>query len=400
MPDDWIQYLLEHEHDDPIKILLSKKGIFGYSAEFIANQIDCRKRAKEKLPTWYANPEITYPHKYNLEQCSSEIAAKFKSDFIVSTSGLLRFTGNDGSRSLEALIDLTGGFGVDSFFFSKVFKNVIHVEPNENLGRLAKENHERLDARNIEYINQTAEKFLNDFSGQADWIYIDPSRKAQGKKLVRLSDCEPDVTRLLPSIWAKTGQILIKTAPLLDIKEGLRQLPNAAHVVVVSVNNDCKEVLFHLQKDFAGEPEIVCVNVQSEKEERFIFRLTEEVNTTSTFSEPKEFLYEPNASLLKAGAFKKIGQAFNLSKLAVNTHVYTSNKKLIDFPGRVFKIVGDISGQVKLLPDNKVNIISRNHPLSPDDIKKKYKLKDGSDRYVLAFSGEKKKYILVAERVK
>jgi hypothetical protein len=389
MPDDWIQYLLEHEHDDPIKILLSKKGIFGYSAEFIANQIDCRKRAKEKLPTWYANPEIIYPHKYNLEQCSSEIAADFKGKFI-----------NEVGGARSTLVDLTGGFGVDSFFFSKIFKNVIHVEPNENLCRLAKENHERLGARNIEYINQTAEKFLNDFSGQADWNYIDPSRKAQGKKLVKLSDCEPDVTRLLPSIWAKTGQILIKAAPLLDIKEGLRQLHETAHVIVISVNNDCKEVLFHLQKDFVGVPEIVCVNVQTQQEERFTFKLNEEANATSTFSEPQEFLYEPNASILKAGAFKKFGQAFDLSKLAVNTHVYTSDKKLIDFPGRVFKIVGDISAQAKLLPDNKANIISRNHPLSPDEIKKKYKLKDGGERYVLAFSGEKKKYILVAERVK
>jgi hypothetical protein len=400
MPDDWIQYLLEHEHDDPIKILLSKKGIHGYSAEFIANQIDCRKRAKEKLPTWYTNPEITYPHKYNLEQCSSEVTAKFKSDFIASTLGLLRSARNDGSRSLETLTDLTGGFGVDSFFFSKIFKNVHHVEPNENICRLAKENHERLDARNIEYANQTAEQFLNDFSRRADWIYIDPSRKAEGKKLVRLSDCEPDVTQLLPSVLAKTSEILIKAAPLLDIKEGLRQLLNTAHVLVVSVNNDCKEVLFHLQKDFVGEPEIVCVNIQSNGEEQFTFKLNEEADTTSTFSEPKEFLYEPNASVLKAGAFKKIGQAFGLSKLAVSTHIYTSDKKLIDFPGRVFKIMGDISAQAKLLPNNKANVISRNHPLSPDGIKKKYKLKDGGELYVLAFSGEKKKYILVAERLK
>ena len=389
MPDEWIQYLLEHEHDDPIKILLSKKEIHGYSAEFIANQIDCRKRAKDKLPTWYANPQIVYPHKYNIEQCSSETTAKFKGDFISKVS-----------NSNSSLIDLTGGFGVDSFFLAKNFKKIVHVEPNENLCHLAQENHERLGRRNIEYSNQTAEKFLNDFLGQVDCIYIDPSRKAQGKKLVKLSDCEPDVTWLLPSVWTKTDQILIKTAPLLDLKEGLRQLPNTAHVLVVSVNNDCKEVLFHLQRDFIEEPKIICVNIQSQQEECFEFLLSEEANAASTFSEPKAFLYEAHASILKAGAFKKLGQEFGLSKLAVNTHLYTSDKKLTEFPGRVFKILGDLSAQTTLLPNNKANVISRNHPLSPDEIKKKYKLKDGGERYVLAFSGEKKKYLLVAERIK
>jgi hypothetical protein len=388
MPDEWIQYLLEHEHDDPIKILLSKKSIHGYPAEFIANQLDCRKRAKEKLPSWYANPEIVYPPKQNLEQCSSETSAKIKSDFVYAF------------KSNETLIDLTGGFGVDSFFFSNIFKKVIHVEPAETLCQLAKENHERLGARNIEYVNQSAEKFLNDSPGRGDWIYIDPSRKSEGKKLVRLTDCSPDVTQLLPSMWAKSSRILVKTAPLLDIKEGLKQLPNTANVLVVSIHNDCKEVLFHLQEDFHDEPEIHCINIQSSTPESFVFRFGDELEIRSALGDPQKFIYEPNASILKAGAFKKIGQAFGLSKLAVNTHLYTSKEKIEQFPGRVFKILGDISAQAQLLPEAKVNIISRNHPLSPDEIKKKYKLKDGGDRYVLALSGEKKKYLLVADRLK
>jgi hypothetical protein len=388
MANDLVQFLLEHEHDDPIKILLSKKSIHGYPAEFIANQLDCRKRAKEKLPSWYANPEIVYPYKQNLEQCSSEITGKLKSDFIKA------------QKSNGILVDLTGGFGVDTYFFSTVFKKIIHVEPDGKLCELAHENHQRLGTSNIEYSNQTAEDFLKTLSAQVDWIYLDPSRKAQGKKMVRLSDCEPDVTQLLPLIWAKTDQILIKAAPLLDIKEGIKQLPGTRGVRVVSVNNECKEVLFHLQQGFIGEPDIECINIQSGGEERFAFRFSDEMEVASTFSESLDFIYEPNASILKAGAFKKIGKDFGLNKLAVNTHLYTSRDHINHFPGRVFKVLGDLSKQTILLPDGKANIISRNHPLSPEDIKKKYKLKDGGNKYVLAFSGEKKKYLLVADRLK
>jgi hypothetical protein len=388
MADDIVRFLLEHEHDDPVKILLGGKSFHGYTADFIATQLDCRKRAKEKLPSWYANPEIVYPHKQNLEQCSSEITAKFKAGFVCRL------------KSRETLVDLTGGFGVDSYFFSQVFKKVIHVEPNESLCELAKDNHHRLGASSIEYSTQTAEDFLHAFASQADWIYLDPSRKSQGKKVVKLSDCEPDVTQLLPLLWAKTGQILIKTAPLLDIKEGLKQLPGTHTVLVVSVNNECKEVLFHLQKGYGAEPSITCINIQSGIEERFVFLFHDESEVSSTFNEPLDFIYEPNASILKAGAFKKIGKDFGLSKLAVNTHLYTSKDQCTNFPGRVFKTLGDLSQQATLLPDGKANIISRNHPLSPDNIKKKYKLKDGGNRYVLACAGEKKKYLLVADRLK
>lgn len=388
MSTELIQYLLEHEHDDPIKILLNRKTIAGYPPEFVANQLNCRKRAKEKLPTWYANLAVTYPPKQNLEQCSSEITAKVKCNFIQSIA-----------QQKSTLIDLTGGFGVDSFFFSKIFEKVVHVEPNENLCRLAKENHAQLRANNIEHVNQTAEKFLEYWSDQADWVFIDPSRKTEGKKLVKLSDCEPDVTQLLPSLWAKTNQILIKAAPLLDIKEGLRQLANTAHVLVVSVSNDCKEALFHLQKDFVGEPEVHCINLQSNSEQLFAFRIGEEAVAQSNFKEPQAFLYEPNASILKAGAFKKIGAAFGLFKLAANTHLYTSENKVEHFPGRVFRALGEITAQAQLLPDGKANVISRNHPLSPEDIKKKYHLRDGGERYVMACSTEKKKYLLIAERM-
>lgn len=383
-----IQFIQQHEHDDPAQLVLKHKEILGYPAAFVANQLDCRKRAKEKLPTWYANPHIEYPPKQNLEQCSSEATAEYKRTLLKS-------------QIHDSLIgiDLTGGFGVDTFFLSTLSNNVIHVEPNQQLSILARNNHAQLGLKNITYNTQTAEEFLQGFTGAADWIYLDPSRKADGRKVFRLSDCEPNVVELLPTLWSKTNTILIKAAPLLDIKEGLNQLPNTAQVHVVSVRNECREVLFLLQKNYVNEPEITAVNL-STNDAPFIFSLQQEAEAEVFFSEPQEFLYEPNTSILKAGVFKHVAERFGLSKLAIHTHVYTHETFMPQFPGRVFRLLGDLSEQASLLPDHKANVIVRNHPLTPDAIKKKFKLKDGGERYVLAFSGTQKKYLLVAERLK
>jgi 16S rRNA G966 N2-methylase RsmD len=387
MSPELVQFIQQHEHDDPAQLVLKHKEILGYPAAFVANQLDCRKRAKEKLPSWYANPHIEYPLKQNLEQCSSEATAEYKRTLLKS-------------HTHDSLIgiDLTGGFGVDAFFLSRLGGNIIHVEPNENLSALARFNHEQLDTRNILHHTQRAEDFLQHFTREADWIYIDPSRKAEGKKVFRLSDCEPNVVELLPTLWSKTNTILIKAAPLLDIKEGLKQLPNTAQVHVVSVRNECREVLFLLRKNYVHEPEIKAIDL-STNDAPFVFSMQQEAEAKTLYAEPQEFLYEPNASILKAGAFKQVAVRFGLSKLAIHTHVYTHSDLVPQFPGRVFKVLGDVSAKELLLPDHKANVIVRNHPLTPDAIKKKYKLKDGGERYVLAFSGTQKKYLIVAERL-
>jgi 16S rRNA G966 N2-methylase RsmD len=387
-----IQFILDHEHDDIGKLLLKHKEILGFPASFVADQINGRKRAKEKLPTWYAHPSIIYPPQQNLEQCSSEITASFKCDFIVRAS-------SKGHIRNEALIDLTGGFGIDTFCFSRIFNRVVHVEPDDKLSHMAEENFKALGVTNVVCTQQTATDFLATLHEQADWIYLDPSRKSNGKKLVKLSDCQPDVIQLLHALWSKTNQILIKASPLIDIKEGIRQLSQTAHVLIVSVNNECKEVLFHLRKDFTEEPTIEAINIQDNKQDSFSFRFSTEENVSSNFSTPLNFLYEPNVSILKGGAFKTIGVEFGLKKIALNTHFYTSEKPVDKFPGRIFSVLGDISEHSVLLPTRCANVISRNHPLTPEEIKKKFKLKDGGDRYVLAFSGEQKKYILIAERI-
>jgi hypothetical protein len=217
-----------------------------------------------------------------------------------------------------------------------------------------------------------------------------------GQKVFKLSDCVPDVVSLLPDLFKKANNILIKTSPLLDLKEGIKQLLHTKKVYVVSVDNECKEVLFLLSAAFYGEPKIICVNLP-DLTKTLNFNFKEEDNTTVTFDDPQHFIYEPNASILKAGAFKTIAARMGLKKIATHTHLYTGDW-IDNFPGRVFKNVDALDNPRTQVPSGKANIISRNHPLSPDQIKKKFKLKDGGDQYLLAFSGMKKKFILLADR--
>lgn len=391
LPPELISFILEHEHDDLTKLLLKQKEIAGFAPSFVADQINGRRRAKDKLPLWYANPSIVYPPQQNLEQCSSEITAKFKSDFIKKENSKARF---------NSIADLTGGFGVDSFILSKLFSNVIFVEPDPMLLDLAYESHRILNAPNMEYLTMGAEDFTQKANEKFDWIYMDPSRKGGGKKIITLSDSNPDVVQLLPKLFELSDNILIKASPLLDLKLGIKQLPCAKQVVVLAVDNECKEVLFHLDKHWKEEANIQCINLNKSGDQYFDFKFSKEESCVVRFSEPLNFIYEPNASILKAGAFKSIVKEEGLFKISMNTHFYTSNQMDENFPGRIFKIIGDIKDRSAILKSGQANIISKNHPLHPEAIKKKFKLKDGGEKYVLAFSGTDKKFIVMANRLK
>jgi 16S rRNA G966 N2-methylase RsmD len=394
MTEEIRNFIMRHERDDIPSLLLKYKTILDYPATFVANQINGRRSAKEKLPTWYENTGIVYPPQASLEQCSSEATAKFKCDVIN------RANGEGNRRVAQTIADLTGGFGVDSFFFSQIFKRVYHVEPNQELLQLAKESHEQLGVKNIIHVQSTAEQFLAQTNQKLDWVYLDPSRKSNGKKVFRLTESHPNVVKLLTEIFFRTENILVKTSPLLDLKEGIRQLSQTKSIHVVSVGNECKEILIHLTMTHTDDPDIYCVNLTDKIQVPFWFRFLEEAETESTFSEPLDFIYEPNSSILKAGAFKKIGKAYGLSKISVNTHFYTSSKCQPDFPGRIFKVISPFVPTERAVQARPYfNIVSRNHPLRADEIKKKFKLMDGGENYLLAFSGRQKKYMLVAERI-
>ncbi len=385
-------FIYLYEQLDENKLILSQRELNSVPTTLIAHQITGRRKAKYKLPTWYATPQIVYPTSLNLEQSSSEATAEYKRQF------LLRHI----SKRVKA-IDLTGGFGIDTFFFSKIFDHVDYIERNKELLAIAQHNHQQLDATNISYHACDAEEMISE-STHWDFIYIDPSRRdEQSKKLVRLADTQPNVVELLTALLEKTDYILIKTSPLLDIQAALRELKFVKTVTVLSVDNECKELLFFTNKNSGPPPTIEAVNIVSASQHQlFEFKLEEEANAIVSFSDPLTFIYEPNASILKAGAFKSIAQKFSLTKLSKSTHLYTSSHLFENFPGRSFKVIKlqPNESDFAAIPHRQINVTTRNYPLSPEEIKKKYKLKDGGEQFLIGCSGVNKKFLVLAELIK
>jgi hypothetical protein len=257
----------------------------------------------------------------------------------------------------------------------------------------------------LEYHSATAEEFLKATNETFDFIYADPSRRTAGKKKVHaLEDAQPDIIKLKTEIFNRTTVLVVKASPLLDIQAGMAQLSCVKRVFVISVSNECKELLFFCEKGFSGISAIEAVNIASGPAgESFEFSLPEEREHIISFSNPLAYLYEPNASILKAGAFKSVAARFNLRKIAVNTHLYTSERLVETFPGRKFFIEAlakpDAGDLKKFFPGGKANVTTRNYPLSPEALKKKTMLKDGGEKFLIGFSGEKKKFLAVARRL-
>jgi hypothetical protein len=383
-------YIFAHKSDDEKKLLLQRSEILGLPASLIAQQIAIRRKAEDKLPLFYKTKGVLYPPSLQWEQCSSEAAAAFKADKIAVV----------GNSKIK-IADLTGGFGIDSLFFSKRAELLDYVEPNTELLNIARHNHKLFGCENIHYHQGTADEFLNKCKTSYDLVYLDPSRRnVKSQKIFKLSDCQPTIKEILPGLFDVSEFVLVKTSPLLDIQQGLLELSSVAKIMVVSVNNECKELLFLMQKGFAGEPPIEAFNLDTlgNVKHFFVFTMNEEKRTDPEYSEPETYLYEPNASILKAGAFKTIAKRFDLRKLHNNTHLYTSARFKENFPGRIFEI-HQPEFKWKDYKEKKANVITRNYPLKAEELKKKLKLTDGGEKYVIGFSSKKKKHVVLATRL-
>jgi hypothetical protein len=313
------------------------------------------------------------------------------------------------STKLKRVVDLTGGLGVDSFFIGQACDQLDYVESNNGLSEIARHNHEILGATRIRHHAMTAEAFMKSSGQRFDFAFIDPSRRAGTKKVFRLAECQPDIVRLLPSIFESADRVLLKASPLLDLHQGLNELKTVDKIFVVAVDHECREVLFLCSKEGVPEPPVTGVNLSSHFSgsdagmEEFTFTFAEEKTARSVFSDPLTYLYEPHSWILKAGAFKTIGHRYGLSKLQVNTHLYTSDQLVNSFPGRIFRIENRKPDTARLkadLPEGKANVFVRNYPLLPEQLKKKLKIQDGGEKYLIGFSGAKEKFLVVATRVK
>ena len=297
-------------------------------------------------------------------------------------------------------MDLTGGTGIDTFYLSKSFQNTIYVEQNEALCELAKHNFSALSA-SIQVENCLSEELLEKQTVPIDWFYIDPARRDEhNKKVFRIDDCTPNILDIQEKILGKSKGLLVKFAPLLDIAEITRNLSSISEIHVISVNNECKELLIKMIGGYSGDISMHTINLQSNgQSQKFSYSLLNESLSDVSFSLPKRYLYEPNSSVLKAGAFKLVANQYNLDKLHVNSHLYTSEEKMAGFAGRVFEIIG-IEALKKqslspYLPDGKANITTRNFPLTVNQIRKKTGIKEGGEIYIFATTLVTGKSILV-----
>jgi len=332
----------------------------------LIQQIDSRKKVEHKLPTWFQNKVIFYPPKLNLEQTSSEITAKYKATI---------FKG-------AAMADLTGGFGVDSLYFSKQFNAVTHFEKDTHLSAIAQHNFNQLSVANIECV---AKDGLNGIANHFyDMMYLDPSRRHRLKgKVVLLSDCEPNVPEQLNYLFEHTHRLLVKTSPMLDISKGIKELDGVSEIHIVAVNNEVKELLWLLKKEGSTKTLIKTVNIRNNDTQHFKYFLGEV--SAPLFSAPKKYLYEPNAAVMKSGAFDIISDRYSIPKLHQNSHLYTSTK-LKEIPGRRFLIKRVYSYNKRDLKEikalKKANISTRNFPESVANLRKKLKITDGGDSYL------------------
>lgn len=380
-------FVAAHEQIDVQDFLLRGVDVEGVPAAWVANQIQGRQKAKKKLPSWYGTSGILYPPGINLEQCSSEATARYKQTLL---------------RGHHA-VDLTGGFGVDTYYLSRTFAKVDYVESDETMFLIAKHNHELFGASTIQHHHGDAETFLKSGQEIYDLAYIDPSRRQGSRKVFRLADCAPDIIEMKNTLLRRTRTVLIKSSPLLDLRQAYRELGNVSRFIILAVENEVRELLILLTNDHVGEPTIHAVNLDRDGEPTaFAFTWENEKAAVATEGPVRQFIYEPNAAILKAGAFKLVSQRFGLDKLAPQSHWYTSDEKKDEFPGRIFRVIDQVALDKKLrnhFPSRAVHIVSRNHPLSVEDIRKKTGLVEGGNEYLLC-TRTSKPIVLRALRVR
>lgn len=366
------QNILTQEFQDYLKIIEQedfksiglKKSLFdGISSAEIAQQLKGIQVAKHKFPTLYSTKNIYFPPSINLEQASSEAAANYKSSLVKG----------------KTLIDLTAGFGIDTMAFAKNFEKVYHIEQNPELSEIVQHNAQIL-APNLETYTGTFQSFFEtNPESKFDVIYLDPARRnSSGRKFI-LEDLEPNILEWMPTFFEKSNKIIIKLSPLLDITSTLQQIDSISEIHIVALKNEVKDFLLIIDKNCSTKnPLIKAINLESNQPE-FSFNFEDEYNSNANFGTVQQYIYEPNVAILKTGAFKLLCEKFNLYKLHQNTHLYTSNELLNEFPGKIYSVEKHINHPKKEIIKSKANLLVKNYNQAIDIVKKKFKITDGGE---------------------
>ena len=392
------EFIKLHERDDVRQLALKAHGVEGIDLPYCLDQIAGRQMARRKLPSWAAVDSIVYPPHISMEQCSSEPTALYKK------SVLGRLHSSLFTLHSSFIIDLTGGFGVDFSFMSRGFSKAVYVERQQHLCDVARHNFGCLGLDNVEVVCDEAESYLASCS-EADVIYLDPARRdTHGAKTYAISDCTPDVITLLPLLLKKSRFVMIKLSPMLDWRKAVADLgeENIVEVHIVSVDNECKELLIILSSVKDSSSSLYCVNISNasissinlplfgqSSSGKCQFARQDKPDIPDVLDVPA-FLYEPNASIMKAGCFDILCDRYpGIIKIAPNSHLFVSDIEISDFPGRIFSIKKTTTMNKKelrlaLAGITSANIATRNFPMSVAELRKRLKIKDGGDTYIFA----------------
>ena len=398
---DTLRFIREHRRDDVRSLALQARRYPSVDMPAAITQISGRQIAKEKIPAWAGNENILYPAHLALEQCSSQVTAQYKAEII----GNLPRTRQEHPAKAGTFTDLTGGFGIDCAFLSSRFGHATYVERQEALCRIAAHNFPALGLNHISVCHADSVRHLQEME-PVDCIFIDPARRdGHGGKTVAIGDCEPDVSALEELLLRKARHVLVKLSPMLDLTLALNDLKHVREAHIVSVGNECKELLLLLGQGETlptDDIPIHCVNFTSAPApQALVFTRGQEKECACPYTPLlKPYLYEPNASVLKAGAFRSLSSLYKIEKLHPNSHLYTSDSLLPDFPGRKFRITSSCGfgkKEVKemLAAEKKANLTVRNFPATVAELRKRLKLAEGGDTYLFATTLADGKKVLI-----
>jgi hypothetical protein len=376
-------FIHQHLEADVRQLALQGGRDSGVDLPLALEQIAGRQKARAKIPSWAAIDGILYPPHLSMEQCSSERTARYKAG--IAGKG-------------ELFVDLTTGFGVDAAFISKGFSKAVCIEQQERLCTIILDNFKRLGLSHVHVVCGDGIEYLHQMD-HADLLFVDPARRDEhGARTFGIADCTPNVLKLMDKMTEKATRIIIKLSPMLDWRKAVEDIGDGVSCVhIVSVDNECKELLIEVKseerkaKSEASSLRVVCVNLLSDgQEERFEFNAKASFPTKTTcFAKLSGFLYEPNASIMKAGCFGLFAERFSLSQLDSNSHLFVSDADIDDFPGRRFVIDKVTSMNKRNLKEalagiSRANIAVRNFPMSVAELRKRLKLQDGGDEYIFA----------------
>lgn len=364
-----LQDILSYRDIPVSRLALMLSGRKDIDTTFILRQVEGWQRLRTKVPRWAEIEGLYYPPRISLEQCSSELAARYKAHVV---SRLFH------EQKGERLTDLTGGLGVDFSWMAEYFEHAVYVEHSEELCNLARHNFPLLGLERPEIIRDDATAYLKKMP-PADLIFLDPARRdGLGRKTVRIEDCEPNVASLLPLLKEKARFVIIKLSPMLDIMDSLRQLSGVTEVHIVSISGECKDLLLVIDRESEKDiPPTITAAEWGDTLRSFTFTHKEEEQISPLYAHTLEtYLYEPGPSVLKAAAFKTIGRRFDLKKLHPAAHLYTDDRLVENFPGRIFKVVdvysfnkADLARLRKTI--KKANLTVRGFPATVDELRKK-----------------------------